>query len=276
MMNNIKTDSNAEESSSLTKPDPAEVANAFMTPRRPQRVRPLLLEDGETLWVTTPEGEVALQRAGSGPQVLLVHGWEGQAADLSAFASALLGAGLSVVALDLPAHGASKGERSSIPQAARALKAVGHALGPFHGAVAHSLGSPVLVEAMHAGMQVSRVVLIAAPAHYERYARGFAAAAGLDSQGADAMLDRLQEVMGMDVREVSLPARAPHLAQPALFIHSSDDRIVSIEDSLASAAAWPNARHLRVDGLGHGRILADPRVVDTTTQFVLATTHSKE
>ena len=90
------------------------------------------------------------------------------------------------------------------------------------------------------------------------------------------MLDRLQEVMGMDVREVSLPARAPHLAQPALFIHSSDDRIVPIEDSLASAAAWPNARHLRVDGLGHGRILADPRVVDTTTQFVLATTHSKE
>ncbi len=256
--------------------DPARIARAFLTPRPPSRPRALALDGSETFRIATPEGELALQRVGTGPLVLLLHGWEGQASDLAAFAGPLLDAGFGVLCMDLPAHGASAGARSSIPQAARALQALGIALGPFHGAIAHSLGSPVLVEALHAGMAVSRVVLIAAPAHYERYARGFAAAAGLDAQGTEAMLASLRDAMGVDVREVSLPARAPQLRQPALFIHSGDDRVVPIEDSLASAAAWPGARHLRVEGLGHGRILADAAVVASALRFITTPAHPKE
>ena len=40
----------------------------------------------------TPEGEVALQRAGTGPTVLL-RGWEGRASDFAAFTSPLFEAG---------------------------------------------------------------------------------------------------------------------------------------------------------------------------------------
>jgi len=113
--------------------------------------------------------------------------------------------------------------------------------------------------------------LIAAPGHYERFARGFADAAGLNSHGTEAMLGTLQKVIGGDVREISLPRRAPHLVQPALFIHSSDDRVAAVEDSLASAAAWPGARHLRVEGLGHRRILSDSAVVAAAIAFVKTT-----
>lgn len=262
----------ASEPVSAVRPEPASVARAFLTPRRPSRPRALTLDGGETLRIATPEGEIALLRAGAAPLVLLLHGWEGQASDLAAFAAALLEAGFGVLAMDLPAHGASAGAQSSIPQAARALRAVSDALGPLYGAIAHSLGAPVLVEALHAGMAVSRVVLIAAPAHYERYARAFAAAAGLDAHRADAMLASLRDVMGVDVREVSLPARALHLRQPALFIHSGDDRVVPIEDCLTNAAAWSGARHMRVEGLGHGRILTDPVVVASVIRFITTNT----
>jgi pimeloyl-ACP methyl ester carboxylesterase len=247
---------------------PEQVARAFLTPRAPQQLQALALVGGETLRIATPEGEVALQRAGTGPLVLLLHGWEGQASDLAAFAPPLIEAGYTVLAIDLPAHGASGGPQSSIPQAARALRAVGEALGPLHAVIAHSVGSAVLAEALHAGLTAQRAVLVSAPAHYERYARGFAAAAGLDAEGTDAMLVLLRGAIGIDVRDVSLPRRAPHLRQPALFIHSADDRVVAIEDSLTSAAAWPGARHLRVEGLGHRRILADPAVVAAAIEFV--------
>ena len=40
---------------------------------------------------------------GSGPTVLLVHGWEGRGSQLSAFAPALVKAGFRVVAVDMPA-----------------------------------------------------------------------------------------------------------------------------------------------------------------------------
>lgn len=64
------------------------------------------------------------------------------------------------------------------------------------------------------------------------------------------MLALLCSVVGVDVREVSLPRRAPQLRRRALFIHSADDSVVAIEDSLASASAWLGARHMRVEGLG--------------------------
>ena len=221
------------------------------------------------LRVGTPEGDVALQRAGTGPAVLLLHGWEGQASDLAAFVPPLLDGGFTVLTMDLPAHGASDGKQTSIPQSARALVAVGEALGPLHAVIAHSIGSAVLAEALHAGLVAQRAVLIAAPAYYERHARGFAAAAGLDTDGAEAMLALLSRTIGSDVREISLPRRAPNVRQPALFIHSSDDRVVAIEESLVSAEAWPGARHLRVEGLGHRRILTDPGVVAAAVEFVI-------
>jgi pimeloyl-ACP methyl ester carboxylesterase len=251
-----------------------QLARAFLTPRVPRQRRALALDGGELLSVATPEGEVALQRAGRGPAVLLLHGWEGQASDLAAFTSPLLDNGLSVLAMDLPAHGSSSGVWTSIPQAARALLAVGEALGPLHAVIAHSIGSAVLAEALHAGLAAQRVVLVAAPAHYEQHARDFATAEGLDADDTEAMLGMLSATIGTEMREISLPRRASHLRQSALFIHSSDDRVVPIEESLESAAAWPGARHVRVAALGHRRILSDRAVIATAIEFVATTARS--
>lgn len=252
----------------LARPRPEQVVQAFLTPRPPKSPAPDFLPGAEPLRIHTAEGAVALRRAGTGPRVLLLHGWEGQAADLAAFAAPLLDAGFQVLAMDLPAHGDSDGRQTSIPQSARALRAVGDALGPLHAVIAHSVGSAVLAEALHAGLDAARAVLIAAPAHYADYARQVAALSGLDGEGTQRMLALLHDRLGIDVHEVSLPARAPALTQAALFVHSADDRVVAIADSEASAAAWAGARHLRLDGLGHRRILQDPAVVAAALQFV--------
>lgn len=252
-------------------PRPEDVALAFLTPRAPKQRLPLVMEGSEALRIATSEGEIAAQRAGTGPTVLLLHGWEGQRSDLAAFALPLLDNGFSVLAIDLPAHGESAGNRTSIPQSARALREVGATLGPLYAAIAHSIGSAVIAEAMYGGLSVQRAVLISSPAEYERHARGFAAAAGLDSEGREAVVALLQETIGVDLREISLPGRARHLHQPALFIHSSDDRVVSVDDSLASARAWHGARHMRVEGLGHRRILTDPAAVAAAIEFITAT-----
>ncbi|WP_202945111.1 alpha/beta hydrolase [Methylomonas methanica] len=218
--------------------------------------------------IATKEGEIALQRAGTGPAVMLLHGWEGRASDLAAFAPPLLKAGYTVLAMDLPAHGASTGRQSSIPQSARALCEVGETLGPLHAIIGHSMGSAILVEALYTGLAALRAVLISAPAYYESYARNFAVSAGLNTEGTEVMLRLLCEAIDADVSEISVPRRAPRLHQPALFIHSTDDPVIAIEESLISAAAWPGARHQRVEGLGHKRILADQAVVAATIEFV--------
>jgi pimeloyl-ACP methyl ester carboxylesterase len=258
----------------LTRPTPDQVLQAFLTPRPPRAPAPDFLPDAERLHVDTPVGRVALQRTGTGRPVLLLHGWEGQAADLAAFVQPLLDAGFQVVAMDLPAHGASAGRQTSIPDSARALRAVGEALGPLQAVIAHSVGSAVLAEALHAGLAAERAVLVAAPAHYADYARQVGHLAGLDNDGIGRLLALLSASFGVDIHDISLPGRAAGLRQPALFVHSADDRIVSIADSEASAAAWPGAHHLRLDGLGHRRVLQAPAVIDSVLQFLTPSPHA--
>ncbi len=88
---------------------------------------------------------------GSGPTVVLVHGWGSRASRLGALAVALVEAGFRVVAFDAPAHGESTGRFASLPEFARALVDVAEAAGPIHGLVGHSLGGAAVAMAMRQG-----------------------------------------------------------------------------------------------------------------------------
>lgn len=251
-----------------TDDDIAALAMAFLTPRRDaEAARPLHLPGARALRFATSQGEVAAVHAGSGAPVLLVHGWEGQASDLEAIARRLLAQGRSVLAIDLPAHGASQGRWTSIPHSARALVELQQQFGPVSAVVAHSVGCAVAVEAMLAGMAVRAAALLAAPARYIDYARGFAQLLRLSEAQTQALLAALLR-LGVDVRSVAMPPRVGRLDVPALFVHAEDDRVVPIADAQASSSAWPGARLLRLQGLGHRRLLSDAAVVDAVAAFI--------
>ena len=252
----------------LDAPSPLQLAQAFLRPSNTGSPSTLgFLAGAQRMQIAGPTGQIAAATAGDGPAVLLVHGWEGQASDMAAFAPALLQSGYRVVAIDLPAHGESQGSSTSIPASARALLPVAQALGPFHAVVAHSIGTAVTVEALASGMPAGRVALLAAPARYLDYARAFAAQAGLAAAQTEEMIGALLE-LGIDVRAVSMPRRARSLSVPALFVHSNDDRIVPVSDAIESAASWPGASLMRLNGLGHRRLLKDPTVIDAGVRFV--------
>jgi pimeloyl-ACP methyl ester carboxylesterase len=253
-------------SETATSIDPAKVAERFLKPtRRSSNGKNKLA--GERVWVDGPVGRIAVTRMGQGPAVMLVHGWEGRPADLAAFVPGLVAAGYEVIAPDLPAHGESEGETASIPLCAEALLAVQQSVGSLRGVIAHSIGCPMTVEAADQGMDVQKLVLIAAPARYVDYASTFAARAGLDREQTESMIDTLKS-WGVDVRSLSLPKTARRLTQRALFIHSTDDRVVSIADGREGALAWNGAQMVEVNGLGHVRILQDPAVVGAAVEFI--------
>jgi pimeloyl-ACP methyl ester carboxylesterase len=248
---------------------PPAAAAAMLTPFAASRARPpLQVPGGARLWIEGPAGRLSVLRAGQGPAVLLVHGWEGHASDMAAFIPGLLAAGLSVVVPDLPAHGASDGERASIPTMMEALLAVQAVLGGFHAVIAHSIGCAVTVEAMARGLQVKRVVLVASPARYSDYLREFAAAIGY---GAGQIRELAAELLklGVDPAALDVQRAARALRQPALLLHSADDRVVPLRTSEELAAIWPGAQLVRLDGLGHRRILAAPEVVAAAVSFAV-------
>lgn len=261
-------------------------AERFLRPRRrpegptgdaaraspPGEARTLNLPEGGLRW-WLDAGDPAADAIGdagapTAEPVLLVHGWEGRPGDLEAIGRALRAAGHRLIWVELPAHGGSTIPWSSVPHAAQAVAWLGSALGPLAGVVAHSVGGAAATLAMAQGLVARRVVLIGAPAEYRDYLRGFAAQAGLDTEGAARMAHWLRQHHGIDVARVSTPAAARGLSAPALLLHSRDDPVVPFRDAERIAAAWPAARLQPLDDLGHRRLLDDADVVAAVVGFL--------
>jgi pimeloyl-ACP methyl ester carboxylesterase len=252
---------------------PSDVADAFLRPRPARHdTDALLLDRLSHATLELPGGALNYWRTGTstGCAVLLLHGWEGSAADLTPFAAPLLHSGHEAIFVELPAHGRSAMSWTSIPHAAHALTLLGTALGPLRGVIAHSVGGAVATLAMARGLDVDRAVLIGTPARYIAYARAFARFAGLDHIQTEQMLQHLRLRYGIDTQAVSTPDAASLLAQEALVIHSADDSVVPLSDAEMIAAAWPAARLMRCNGLGHQRILSNEDVVAAAVSFVSA------
>ena len=245
----------------------------FMTPRRyapPPRERELLAE--ATPFTVRVGAKLTVQawRWGSGPAVLLVHGWEGRGAQLATFVRPLLAAGFSVVTFDAVGHGASSGSRSSLPHFTWSVRGVADAIAGPHAVIAHSLGCAATTLALREGLATERLVYISPPLDPSDYVARFGDILNISTPVLDRMKRRIEERFLRKWSDYSLAATAPDMTAPLLVIHDLDDDDTSHADGAALAAVWPGARMLTTTGLGHRRILRDPSVLEAATRFVLA------
>jgi pimeloyl-ACP methyl ester carboxylesterase len=240
---------------------------AFRRPRRsrPSRGEQKRLDGGRRSWLRGEDGDLAVWHWGSGPRVLLVHGWNGHAGRLSAFIAPLVEAGFGVVAFDAPAHGISHGQLATLPDFTRSLELVAGVVAPV-ALVGHSMGAAACALAVRAGLSVRAVVLLAPPADPEAYTSRFARYMGLSPFCADSMKQRLQRRYGVTFPSLRLPAGPPGV--PALVVHDRRDKRVPLRDGIAICSSWPKARLLITSGLGHHRILRSPEVIRRAVRFL--------
>ena len=214
---------------------------------------------------------------GSGPLVLLVHGWGGRSEQLAALVGPLTASGHRVVALDAPGHGRSGpgalgGRRSTVPEFAAALHAAAtQDGGRVHAVVAHSLGATAAVLAVREGLRPRRLVLLAPMGDPSRVFASFAAHLGTGPRVRSRLERRVLRTVGLPWAAFD-PSAAPRsgTVPPTLVVHDRHDREVPFEEGRRVAEAWPDARLIATDGLGHRRLLRDPGVVDAVARFVAA------
>lgn len=207
-------------------------------------------------------------RMGAGPAVLLVHGWGGRSGQLAALARALAEAGLSAVAFDGPAHGASDGWAASVPHFADAVAEVAGRTGAV-AAVGHSMGGAAVALAAVRGLPLAALATLGTPRAAAAWFEQFTAALALRPPVREALRERLERRVGVRIDDLDLPRLAPVRADvPLLVVHDRGDREVPFEDAAAIAGAWPGARLHATEGLGHRRILRDAGVVEAVTAFL--------
>ncbi|MBF5046268.1 MULTISPECIES: alpha/beta fold hydrolase [Myxococcaceae] len=206
---------------------------------------------------------------GEGPRVLLLHGWSGSAGQLTAFVGPLVEAGFSCVAFDAPAHGESTGTRTNLPAFADAALAVGRATGGPVAVIAHSMGAAAVAAALRSGLPATRAVLLAPPADPRVVLREFADFLHLPHVVLERMVARFEAQRGEPLAHYSVPDLAGALGHVAAqVVHDRQDREVPFAAGAQVAAAWPGARLLSTEGLGHNRLLYAPQVVQGAVEFL--------
>lgn len=202
------------------------------------------------------------------PAVLLAHGWGGYAAQMRGFVPRLLAEGYRVVAYDQPAHGLSEGRLTGLPDFAGALAAVAASYGNVRHVVAHSLGGVGAALAISRGLKLQSVVLLSPPSDLVGFSRRFARWTWMSERLRRAMQAAIEERYGLRWFELEIPRLAPRLTTPALIVHDRGDRMVPWAQGAALARAWPGARLLSTEGLGHGRILEAELPLRATVDFL--------
>jgi len=205
---------------------------------------------------------------GDGPPVLLVHGWGGHAAHMTAFVKPLTKAGFRAVALDMPGHGQSGGRRSSLVHFAAAINAAGEHFGPLQGLIAHSLGAAGATYAMSRGLDVKRAVFFAPLARFDhiwaRFREGLAIPDGVWRRFVEDS-ERWLKVRFEDIEPVTLARR---MTTPLLVLHDPEDAEIPFEEGASLASHWPDATFHAAGDAGHLRILKNWRCIEAAAGFM--------
>lgn len=226
------------------------------------------LKTVEPLRVPSRWGELCAWRLGSGPAVLLVHGWQDDNSLWSPLIDELDRRDRALVAFDLPGHGASGGDWGVSFEGTDSIVAVADTMGPIDSVVAHSAGCGMTVAAILEGWAVERGVLLAPPLRdgdrWQRYAVRLGVSEEIALAAKAAYFQRVGEA------RASWSPRTAYLATDVdlLVVQSRDDENNPVSDTEEVIGQHPRARLELVDGLTHRRTARDPTVINLVADFV--------
>ena len=244
----------------------------FLTPPAPRLPQSTFFDflDAHSSYVDYRGRSLATWRWGplDAPAVLLAHGWGGYAAQMRGFVPRLLAEGFRVIAYDQPAHGLSEGKLTGLPDFAGALATVAGHHGNVRHVIAHSLGGVAAAIALSRGLPLESAVLVSPPSDLVGYSRQFARWYWMPEALRRAMQAAIEERFGLRWFELEVPRLAPRLRTPALVIHDRSDGVVPWTQGATLARAWPGARLLSTEGLGHGRILESEIATRAASDFI--------
>ena len=244
----------------------------FSTQRYKTPAKELPAKDSATTSIMDAHGlPVRIYQWGTpnAPKVLFAHGWSGRGTQCAYFIEPLLQAGFQVVSFDGPAHGETPGKQTSILQFADVILQIDKQYGPFDSAITHSFGGMLLAYAMTLGMNIKRIVCICPPDKFDTIFNGFQHTLNLPDVVMRVVNNKFYATHGYHLREaISTINTVKKLNNHALIIHDADDTDVPLSCGKNVADAWPNAKFIKTEGLGHRRIMRDADVIKTSIEFL--------
>lgn len=243
---------------------------------RPDRENTLLLTATEKFTINWKGEKLAAWAWGAGPTILLVHGWNGRGAQLGSIVVPLVEMGYRVVTFDALGHGDSPGQKASLVDFSETVSAALEQLGSVAGVIAHSLGSAATTLALLNGAEIPWLVYIAPPLQPRDYLYKFATFLKASPEITHLMKEIMSNHFRRSWESLDIPNLVKSLETPLLVIHDKEDKEVFWSEGEALVKAWPKAKLITTQGLGHSRILRQEEVVKQIVDFVQSTQYKSQ
>lgn len=123
---------------------------------------------------------------------------------------------------------------------------------------------------MSRGVAPARVVFVNPVSSYPSLWRRSGEVMRVSPEVIGLVRGRAEEWPGVSFDAIEPAVAAPDLPSRLLVVHDEHDTESPIADSEVLAPAWPKAELVRVENLGHTRVLRDDAVVRRAVRFLTA------
>lgn len=248
------------------------VTHALAARTRPAPVSPVELEaikQASKLYYGEG-GENIAWSWGTGPLVILVHGWGGRAAQMAPLAVRIAKQGFRAVAIDVTGHGDSPKRHTRWDYFLRDIAALSRTLNEdVHAYVGHSAGALTMMAARKLkGIHAPRYACICAPSH------PFPPINVIQKKlnPAKGIMMRYKNHIGGQFETTwdQLQAGSSYASAGSdmLLFYDTTDRFVSDSEGDKIQALCPGASLIKTNAYSHTRILAAPELADAVCGFL--------
>ena len=200
-------------------------------------------------------------------KVLLIHGWAGRGTQLFKIADTLLEKGYETISFDGTAHGDSDGKTSAMPEFIESMFELEKEFGQFDYAIGHSLGGMALLNAVKSGLKLKKIAIVASGNSITGICNQFVNRLGLKPRVAVLLKKKLDKTLGEDAEVLSAYIAAKSVKIPTLVLHDTKDDDVPVSCAHDIHENLVNSEIKITDGLGHRRILTNPKVINKMISF---------
>jgi alpha/beta hydrolase fold len=189
---------------------------------------------------------------GNDTKILLIHGWESNAARWEKLILFLKKSGNTIIAIDAPAHGLSSGKEFDIPTYASFI----HAISEIHKPkfiVAHSMGgmATFYYQYFYKPKYLQKMILLGTPADFNEVVNNFINTLGLHSKVYDLLCNYIKQRFDIVIDEFSGVNFLKNTTITGLIAHDLEDKAIHFNEGKKLAATWKTAQFIQTKGLGH-------------------------
>ena len=213
----------------------------------------------------SPESE---KKTSNNKQILLVHGWESRATQMYGLVKEIIEQGYTVIAVDMPGHGHSKGQTSNAFIFAQTVQYMQEKLGHFYAVIGHSMGAGATAIAVGKGLEADKLVLISGPSSIENVLKRFSGFVGLNRHASELFVTFIGKHVGVPASELDATELLQGCNIPTLIIHDELDIEMPISESKRLAPAFNQVELFITQGFGHRKILKADEVILKISSFL--------